>query len=404
MAGREGRIALWDLGDFRRRTPLGPASAGQTASLLGVTWSPDGRRLASGNGPVVTVWQSEPGPRLGTRLDLSVTELRGAALSPDGSTLAATGKDPVSGTVALRLWNTRSAEPLHEMRGLGPRAPEIAWSVDAEYLHTASTDRTVRRMEVSSGRILDEWEATLEPGARLIRLSWGGGGTRLAAADRDGRVELWDTESRKILAPPEEGSKARITRFAWNAGGSRLASGDSAGNLRLWDGASGRSLAGQPAGHAKEVTSLAWSPDGSILASGSRDRTVRLWDAASGAANGEPLPVGDTELDAVTLLAWSPDGSTLATATSDEKILLWDMARREVYAGPLQGHDDTITALFFDPAGTTLTSVSKDGILRNWDIDTNSWHDGACRLARRNLSDEERRRYLPWVTATDRCK
>ena len=404
MAGREGRIALWDVGDFRRRTPLGSASAGQTASLLGVTWSPDGRRLASGNGPVVTVWRSDPGPRLGTRLDLAATELRGVALSPDGSTLAATGKDPVSGTVALRLWNTRSAEPLHEMRGLGPRAPEIAWSADGEYLHTAATDRTVRRMEVSSGRILDEWEAKLEQGARLRRLSWGDGGTRLAAADRDGRVELWDAEHRKILAAPEEGSKARITRFAWSTSGSRLASGDSAGNLRLWDGASGRSLAGQPSGHAKEVTSLAWRPDGSLLASGSRDRTVRLWDAASGAANGEPLLVGDTELDAVTLLAWSPDGSTLATATSDDQILLWDMARREVFAGPLQGHDDTITALFFDPAGTTLTSVSNDGILRNWDVDTKSWHDRACRLARRKLSDEERRRYLPWVKATDKCK
>jgi WD40 repeat protein len=109
-------------------------------------------------------------------------------------------------------------------------------------------------------------------------------------------------------------------------------------------------------------------------------------------------------LDAVTLLAWSPDGATLATATSDDQILLWDMARREVFAGPLQGHDDTITALFFDPTSTTLTSVSNDGVLRNWDVDTKSWHDRACRLARRNLSDEERRRYLPWVKATDSCK
>jgi len=404
MAGKEGRIGLWDLGDFRRRKPLAPPATGQTATLLGVTWSPDGRRLASGSGPVVAVWRNDPGPRLGTRLDLGMTEVRGAALSPAAGTLAAAGKDPVSETLALRLWNTRSAEPLHEMLGLGRRVPAITWSADGEFLHTAATDRKVRRMEVSSGRILDEWQAEREQGARLRRLVWGGGGARLAAADREGRVELWDTERRELLAPPEEGSEARITSFAWSAGGSRLASGDSAGALRLWDGASGHPSADQPAGHADEVTSLAWRPDGSLLASGSRDQTVRLWDAETGAADGEPLLVGRSKLDAVTLLAWSPDGATLATATSYRQILLWDVARREVYAGPLQGHEDTITALFFDPDGTTLTSVSLDGALRNWDVDTRSWHDRACRLARRNLTDEERRRYLPWAKSAESCK
>ncbi|RLA32312.1 MAG: hypothetical protein DRR03_08780, partial [Gammaproteobacteria bacterium] len=401
MAGREGRIALWDVGEFSRRRPLAPPAAGQTASLLSVTWSPDGRRLASGNGPVVALWRTDPGPRLGTRLNMEATQVRGATLSPNGSTLAAVGKDPVSGTLALRLWNIQSAMPLHEMRGLGPRAPEITWSTDGGFLHSAGTDRTIRRTEVSSGRILDEWKAEREQGTRLRRLAWGSGGTRLAAADRDGRVELWDTERREILAPPEEGSEARITSLAWSAGGRRLASGDAAGTLQLWDGATGLLSAGQPAGHAEDVTSLAWKPDGSVLASGSRDRTIRLWDAETGAADGEPLG-GHSQ--AVTHLAWSPDGVTLAAATNDRQILLWDVVRREVYAGPLLGHDDTITALFFNPDGTTLTSVSLDGTLQNWDIDPKSWHDRVCGLARRNLSDEERRRYLPWAKRVESCK
>ena len=401
MAGREGRIALWDVGEFRRRRPLAPPAAGQTASLLSVTWSPDGRRLASGSGPVVALWRADPGPRLGTRLNLGATEVRGAALSPDGSTLAAVGKDPVSGTLALRLWNIQSAEPLHEMRGLAPPAREITWSADGEFLHSAATDRTIRRTEVSSGRILDEWKAEREQSTRLRRLAWGSGGTRLAAADRDGRVELWDTERREILAPPEEGSEARITSLAWSAGGSRLASGDAAGTLQLWDGATGRLSAGQPAGHTDGVTSLAWSPDGSILASGSSDRTVRLWDAETGIAAGEQLG-GHSQ--AVTHLAWSPDGATLAAATNDRLILLWDIDRRGVYAGPLLGHDDTITALFFNPAGTILTSVGLDGTLHHWDIDPKSWHDRVCGLARRNLTDEERRRYLPWAKPLESCK
>jgi WD40 repeat protein len=70
----------------------------------------------------------------------------------------------------------------------------------------------------------------------------------------------------------------------------------------------------------------------------------------------------------------------------------------------LLGHDDTITALFFNPAGTILTSVGLDGALQHWDIDPKSWHDRVCGLARRNLTDEERRRFLPWAKPAESCK
>ena len=103
-------------------------------------------------------------------------------------------------------------------------------------------------------------------------------------------------------------------------------------------------------------------------------------------------------------LAWSPDGGTLAAATNDRQILLWDVARREVVAGPLLGHEDTISAMFFDPAGTTLSSVSKDGTLWHWDVDARSWRDRACRLARRNLTAEERRRYLSSAEPAASCR
>jgi hypothetical protein len=38
------------------------------------------------------------------------------------------------------------------------------------------------------------------------------------------------------------------------------------------------------------------------------------------------------------------------------------------------------------------------------DGDTKSWHADACRLALRNLTDEEQRQYPPWVKATASCK
>src|SRR5262249_23992205 len=90
-----------------------------------------------------------------------------------------------------------------------------------------------------------------------------------------------------------------------------------------------------------------------------------------------------------------PDGKTLASAADDRQIVLWDVARREVFAGALRGHDEPITGLLFEPGGRTLTSVGSDGVLWSWDVDPGSWRASACSLARRGLTPEERRRYLP---------
>ena len=401
MAGRNGRLALWNVVEFKRRRPLGTPATGQTADLLSLAWRPDGRRLASGSGTAVALWRADPTPRLGRRIDLGLAEMRGVVQSPDGSMLAAAGRDPVAGNLVLRLWDAESGEPVREMRGPGRRAPEIAWSGGGRYLHAASTDRGVRRLEVTSGRALEGWRAEREEGGPLRKLAWSADGSRLAAAGRDGVVELWDAVNRALLAPPGEGTEARLTSLAWSTGGDRLAAGWDDGSLRVWDGETGLPLDSQPAGHEDAITGLAWSPDGRTLASGSEDRTARLWLADTGVLDGAPL-AGHGQ--AVLHLAWSPGGRTLATATNDRQIRLWDVERRAVYAGPLLGHEDTITSLFFSREGGTLTSVDRDGVLWRWDIDLESWRERVCRLARRNLGPEERQRYLPWAEPRDSCE
>jgi WD40 repeat protein len=402
VAGRDGRVALWDVARPERLRPLGAPAEGQTAALLGLAWSPDGRRLASGNGPAVVLWRADPGPRLGRRTDLRLLEARGIAASADGKTLAAAGKDPVAGELVVRLWDRASGAIRREIRGLGRAVPVLAWSADGRLLSAAAADRTIRRLEAASGRVAAEWRAETAAGGRLAKLAWSDSGSRLAAAGRDGSVEIWDGVAGKLLAAPETGAGAPVGSLAWSPGGGRLAAGTADGRLRLWDGSSGRRLLDAPLGPpGEELTSLAWSPDGGTLAVGSRAGSVRLWDAGRNAPDGEPLR-GHGQ--AVLHLAWSPDGKTLASAANDRQILLWDVARREVVAGPLLGHEDTITGLSFGPSGRTLDSVGNDGVLWRWDVDFASWRERACALARRGLTPEERRRYLPDGALPEICR
>ncbi len=105
-----------------------------------------------------------------------------------------------------------------------------------------------------------------------------------------------------------------VNAVDWSPDGSRLAAGDDGGAVEVLT-AEGRRL-WRRFEHQDLVWDVRWSPDGRRLASAANDRTVRIWDVQEGAV----LVVGQTTAGDV-VLSWSPDGRRLACSGDEVRLL-----------------------------------------------------------------------------------
>ena len=81
-----------------------------------------------------------------------------------------------------------------------------------------------------------------------------------------------------MLGGPLQGHKDWVNHVAFSPEGTRLASANSDGTIILWDVEQHTMLGALLQGHENSVNHVAFSPDGKRLASASADGTVMLWD------------------------------------------------------------------------------------------------------------------------------
>ena len=318
-------------------------------------------------------------PQLRTSLMPHPGSVSSVTFSPDGKTLASASADTVV------LWDVTSAKRLGEpLKGHQNKVQSVAFSPDGKTLASASDDKTVIVWDVASRKPLGE-PLNGHRGAVSIA-AFSPDGKTLASASSDKTVILWDVATRKALGEPFKGHQGKVWDVAFSPDGKTLASASWDKTVILWDAASRQPLAEVLKGHQYSVLSVAFSPDGKTLASASADNTVILWDVASRQRLGEPLK---GHQDRVWSVAFSPDGKTLASASADNTVILWDAMSRKPLGEPLKGHQDEVSSVAFSPDGKTLASAGWDRTVILWDVDLASWLRKACAIANRNLTHKE---------------
>ena len=124
----------------------GGTLAGYKSTVNSLSFSPDGRALASGNRDrTVRVWDARTGEQL-HKLVGHTAPVNSVVFSPDGSTLASGCMDHT-----VRLWNAETGEHLCTLRGHEARVQSVTFSPDGSALASCGDDSEIRLWDIKTG-------------------------------------------------------------------------------------------------------------------------------------------------------------------------------------------------------------------------------------------------------------
>ena len=391
-------LAVYKVRPVTRCTDTMP---GHTEAILHVSYSPDGRHLASGGGDTtVRFWDvntSTPRHTCTAHKDHVLC----TAWSPDGKRFASADKRGV-----LILWDPQTGKALSTIKAHSKWITSMSWEPmhknqgKCERIVTASKDGLAKIWNVRTERC----EATMAGHADSVEaVRWGGEGL-IYTASRDRLIKVWAGDGPttkdvgklvrtlkghahrintlalssdyvcrtgpydhrcKKYATDEEAYQAAVEKYeAFKASKEpeRLVSGSDDFTIYLWHPTEGKHPIKRMTGHQQAVNHIAFSPDGRFFASGSFDKKVKIWSGKSG----DFINTLTGHVGAVYQVCWSNDSRYLVSASKDSTAKLWEIPSCRRAKETLPGHHDEVYALDWSPNGSCVATGSKDRTIKIW--------------------------------------
>jgi WD40 repeat protein len=179
-------------------TPTSPSRTalytyrGHADGVLGVSWSPAGKRIASAGGnflhpdsshdTTVQVWDAADGSHVYTYRRHSVA-VWSVACSPDGKRIASGSND-----TTVQVWDAVDGSHVYTYRGHADFVNAVAWSPDSKRIASAGDDRTVQVWNALDGSYTYIYRGHSD---LVWTVAWSPDSKRIASGSADKTVQVW---------------------------------------------------------------------------------------------------------------------------------------------------------------------------------------------------------------------
>lgn len=262
MGGPGDSILVWDFPDLRKVATL------KNKETVCLAFSPNGKMLAAGDsGGVVKVWKVASG--LFTPLATLPTAHKDGpvwsmAFFPDGNTLATGGSDSM-----IKLWDVTKAKPTLKttLTGHKSQVRGLAISGDGSTLASAGwKDESVKVWDVAADKPTSTDTHVYK--ALVTGVSFAADVNKLAVSVADGKVRVYDVEEGKLKDEKViSAKKDKVAAVAFNP------TGDAVTAIVYWDANEDRIFvydldgkAKYEGGYGQRIQGLVAAPDGRHLA------------------------------------------------------------------------------------------------------------------------------------------
>ena len=353
---------IWDLAFA---DPVRAIALPESEQLIGLDGT--ARRLVTASQDSVSLWDTATGDRIAI-LEVGAASSK-AVLTPDRSHLFVERRGDVESH--LELWSLDDGTVSAKVIVAG--VPALL-SIDASgsRIAVADFDRAVRVWDFQTAELLGQFDLPAQPGS--IELS--PNGSTLGAVYPNIGLSLWDVAHPERPLLEELGSG--LWQLAFSPSGNIVAAGRPETGFQVLGSDDGR-LVGPPlgvrsAGGAEDL--LAFSHDEQVLLLGSSDSMPRIWrvPVAANAANAAQQSNSHT--------IWSPSADrTLVAAPDGAFFVIGDpaghvhiMSSNATLSDVVElsedvsfvGHSSEVRVLGVAPSGDLAASVAADNTLRLW--------------------------------------
>ena len=356
FGGSEGVVTAWD---FSTKRVLWSRTE-QKDNVWALAISPDGKRLASGNGTgKLAIWDVKTGQQIAS-MSSDHQIVRSVVFVPGGD-LVSSGKDG-----SIKIWDGQG-KPIRTLSQGSSVVSSLAVSPDGTTLVAGALDGIVRVW-----RIKDWQERPTLTVERAVRSLCFLSDSRTLAVGRVGQIEFRDVETKNVLVTFRSLNK-QVWSLDFSADGKQLACQYGARQLMVWN-TSDWACRQLIKDEAEQLYGVGLSPSGNLIGSALEEsyaqlkekefiRRAQLWVVASG---DERATHGSKErrLWKTRDLAFSPDGRNVAYAMGNQIVSFNYQGTAD--ATEYKGHTDVITSIAYSPDAKWLASAAEDHTVRLW--------------------------------------